>query len=100
AASPSAGRAGVADTVRTVCAEVNRKSRTIIVGQSADWQAVLKKAAQVAATETTVLVSGESGTGKEVVARFIYQASARKSGPFVAVECAGHLEQLLRLVSL
>jgi transcriptional regulator with PAS, ATPase and Fis domain len=56
---------------------------------------VLKKAAQVAATDTTVLLSGESGTGKEVVARFIHQASARKSGPFVALNCAALPEQLL-----
>ena len=56
---------------------------------------MLKKAAQVAATDTTVLVSGESGTGKEVVARFIHQASARKSGPFVALNCAALPEQLL-----
>jgi DNA-binding NtrC family response regulator len=95
AANRSAGGAAVDDTVRTVCAEINRKSRTIIVGQSADWQGVLKKAAQVAATDTTVLVSGESGTGKEVVARFIHQASARKSGPFVALNCAALPEQLL-----
>ena len=95
AASRSSGGAGVDDTVRTVCAEINRKSRTIIVGQSADWQGVLKKAAQVAATDTTVLVSGESGTGKEVVARFIHQASARKRGPFVALNCAALPEQLL-----
>jgi hypothetical protein len=95
AASPSSGRAGVDDTVRTVCAEIRGRSRTIIVGQSADWQGVLKKAVQVAATDTTVLVSGESGTGKEVVARFIHQASARKGGPFVALNCAALPEQLL-----
>jgi transcriptional regulator with PAS, ATPase and Fis domain len=55
----------------------------------------LKKATQVAATETTVLLSGDSGTGKEVVARFIHRASARKSGPFVALNCAALPEQLL-----
>src|SRR4051812_43832435 len=40
-----------------------------IVGASAAWRNVLKRAAQVAPTETTVCVHGESGTGKEVVAR-------------------------------
>jgi len=55
----------------------------------------LKKAAQVADTETTVLLGGESGTGKEVVARFIHRASARKGGPFVALNCAALPEQLL-----
>jgi transcriptional regulator with PAS, ATPase and Fis domain len=66
-----------------------------VVGQSAEWLEVLKKATQVAATETTVLLSGESGTGKEVVARLIHRASARKSGPFIALNCAALPEQLL-----
>src|SRR5436190_4213140 len=66
-----------------------------VVGQSPEWLDVLKKATQVAATDTTVLITGESGTGKEVVARFIHRASARKSGPFVALNCAALPEQLL-----
>ena len=65
------------------------------VGPSAEWQAVLKAATQVAATDTTVLLAGESGTGKEVVARFIHRASAREAGPFVALNCAALPEQLL-----
>jgi len=56
---------------------------------------VLKKATQVAATETTVLLTGESGTGKEVVARFVHRASARKGGPFIALNCAALPETLL-----
>jgi DNA-binding NtrC family response regulator len=55
----------------------------------------LKQATQVADTDTTVLLSGESGTGKEVVARFIYRASPRKNGPFVALNCAALPEPLL-----
>jgi transcriptional regulator with PAS, ATPase and Fis domain len=94
-ASRPCGEVSTDATVRRVCTELNRKSRLLIVGQSADWQGVLKKAAQVAATDTTVMVSGESGTGKEVVARFIHQASARTSGPFVALNCAALPEQLL-----
>jgi transcriptional regulator with GAF, ATPase, and Fis domain len=66
-----------------------------VVGDSVAWREVLHKATQVASTDTTVLVTGESGTGKEVVARFIHGASARKSGPFVALNCAALPEQLL-----
>jgi two-component system response regulator FlrC len=68
-----------------------------MVGTSTEWQAVLKAATQVAATDTTVLFVGESGTGKEVVARFIHRASSRRGGPFVALNCAALPEQLLEL---
>ena len=66
-----------------------------VVGHSPEWIDTLKKATQVADTETTVLLTGESGTGKEVVARFIHRVSARKSGPFIALNCAALPEQLL-----
>jgi DNA-binding NtrC family response regulator len=65
------------------------------IGQSQEWKDVLRKATQVAATETTVLLQGESGTGKEVVARFIHRASPRKAGPFVAINCAALPDHLL-----
>ena len=66
-----------------------------VIGQSPEWRQVLRKAAQVAVTETTVFLQGESGTGKEVVARFIHRASPRKHGPLVAINCAALPEQLL-----
>jgi transcriptional regulator with GAF, ATPase, and Fis domain len=65
------------------------------IGQSPAWRSALRKAAQVAATDTTVFLQGESGTGKEVLARFIHQASPRSGGPFVAINCAALPEQLL-----
>jgi transcriptional regulator with PAS, ATPase and Fis domain len=67
----------------------------MIVSRSPQWRAVLKLASQVAATEATTLLQGESGTGKEVVARFIHRTSPRRSGPFVAINCAALPETLL-----
>jgi len=71
-----------------------RRSSLRLVGQSSEWRHVLRKATQVACTDTTVFLQGESVTGKEVLARFIHQASPRKSGPFVAINCAALPEQL------
>jgi len=66
-----------------------------VVGDSLSWRQALTQATQVAATDTTVLLLGESGTGKEVIARFVHRASARRDGPFVALNCAALPEQLL-----
>ena len=65
------------------------------VGQSPAWCEVLRKAIQVAATDTTTCLQGESGVGKEVVGRFIHRASPRRRGPFVAINCAALPESLL-----
>jgi transcriptional regulator with PAS, ATPase and Fis domain len=50
---------------------------------------------RVAATEFTVLLEGESGVGKELVARQIHELGRRRTGPFVAINCAALVETLL-----
>jgi transcriptional regulator with GAF, ATPase, and Fis domain len=50
---------------------------------------------KVGASDATVLVHGESGTGKELVAEAIHEASPRRTGPIVKVNCAALVETLL-----
>ncbi len=66
-----------------------------IIGKSKAMQEVYKRIGQVAESDVTVLILGESGTGKELVARAIYQHSRRRSGPFLAINCAAIPETLL-----
>lgn len=56
---------------------------------------IVELARRVAATDATVLLVGPSGAGKEVYARFIHENSARRDGPFVAVNCAAIPENML-----
>jgi len=64
-------------------------------GNSAAVRQLRKMIEQVAAFDTTVLITGESGTGKEVVARAIHERSARRDRPFVAVNCGAIPSELL-----
>jgi DNA-binding NtrC family response regulator len=66
-----------------------------LVGTSAPMLELYKQIAQVAPTDTTVLITGESGSGKELVARTLHERSARAGRPFVAVNCGGLSETLL-----
>jgi DNA-binding NtrC family response regulator len=56
---------------------------------------LLDTATRISSTSITVLITGETGTGKEVLARFIHEASDRKSAPFVAVNCSALSRELL-----
>lgn len=56
---------------------------------------LLETARSVAASDATVLVTGESGTGKSLLARLIHEASSRRDGPFVTVDCTSFQESLL-----
>ncbi len=56
---------------------------------------LLRLAANIAASDTTVLIYGESGTGKELFARYVYQLSHKRDNPFVAVNCAAIPDNLM-----
>lgn len=66
-----------------------------IAGRSLQAERLRAWVDQVGATTATVLIQGESGTGKEQVARALHETSARRSGPFLAINCAALPENLL-----
>jgi two-component system nitrogen regulation response regulator GlnG len=66
-----------------------------LIGRSKPMQEIYKAIGRVAPTDSTVLIRGESGTGKELVARAIYQHSARNGRPFVVVNSVAIPESLL-----
>lgn len=63
------------------------KNRFGIIGSSPALDRAFDIAIQVAPTDLSVLITGESGTGKEVFPQIIHQLSARKHGPYIAVNC-------------
>lgn len=63
------------------------KQRFGIIGNSSLLDHSINTAKQVAPTDITVLISGESGVGKEVFPQIIHHLSARKHGPYIAVNC-------------
>ncbi len=63
------------------------KQRFEIIGNSALLNYALETAVKVAPTDISVLINGESGVGKEAFSKIIHALSARKHGPFIAVNC-------------
>ncbi|HSR36820.1 MAG TPA: sigma-54 dependent transcriptional regulator [Desulfurivibrionaceae bacterium] len=66
-----------------------------LITKNAKMGKLLEMATQVAATDSNVVLCGESGTGKELLARFIHQASPRKNGPLMSINCGAFSEELL-----
>ena len=63
------------------------KQRFGIIGQSSLLNRDIEVAVQVARTDLSVLITGESGVGKEHFPKIIHAFSARKHGPYFAVNC-------------
>ena len=66
-----------------------------LVGTSSKMQEIFALLQQAGPSKACVLITGESGTGKELVARTIHELSARRQGPFVAINCAALPETLI-----
>ena len=66
-----------------------------LVGDSPAMHALFSVLRKAAATDSTVLIEGETGTGKEVTAQAIHDASDRRDGPFIVVDCGAIPGQLL-----
>jgi two-component system response regulator HydG len=88
---------------RTLRQEVRRLQEQIdgsrplpdLVGDSPPMRPVRELIQRLSSSDASVLVTGESGSGKEVVARALHVSGRRRSGPFVAVNCAALPEPLL-----
>ena len=98
-AARAAERAQLDGRVRSLEDQVERDAlpagdASQILGSSLEMVELMRLVAQVARTDSTVLVTGESGTGKELVAQAIHQLSPRFERPFVAVNCGAIPENL------
>jgi PAS domain S-box-containing protein len=66
-----------------------------IIGRSAALQSAVELAQVAAGNDSNVLLKGESGTGKELFAQAIHNASRRRRGPFVAINCGALPKSLI-----
>ncbi|MDF3836638.1 sigma-54-dependent Fis family transcriptional regulator [Cupriavidus basilensis] len=66
-----------------------------LCGGDAALQQQLLRAAKLVDSPINLLINGETGSGKEYLAKALHQASARRHGPFVAVNCAAIPESLI-----
>lgn len=68
---------------------------SVIIGQSQSIQRIRQQVLTLANTGVDTIINGETGTGKEVIARALHNFSARKSQPFVAINCGGMTESII-----
>ena len=87
--------AGLERDYRELQARIQEDTFEGLVGASPQMQRVFTSVRKVATSNAPVLILGQSGTGKEMVALAIHRRSARKDGPFVAINCSAIPESLL-----
>jgi len=78
-----------------VTPKIRRDGAAPLIGSTRAMHDLRSRVERVAGTDFTVLLEGESGVGKELVARQIHDSSRRRSGPFVAINCAAIVETLV-----
>ncbi len=76
-------------------AEKERRTRDLLLGESAPMRNIRSKIDKVARTQAPVYISGESGSGKELVARLIHQQSPRSEKAFIAINCGAIPHELM-----
>ncbi|HLS56836.1 MAG TPA: sigma-54 dependent transcriptional regulator [Zeimonas sp.] len=75
--------------------EDTRADDDAMIGDSSAMRRVREQLAQVAVTDSTVLIQGETGTGKELVARAIHARSTRRDRPLIRLNCAALPRELV-----
>ncbi len=81
--------------VKTYQEQIDRREFEGFVGSSLVMQAVYRSIESAAASQATVFITGESGTGKELCAQAVHRLSGRRSGPFIALNCAAIPKDLM-----
>ena len=85
----------LADDNRYLQEELQKISGSEIVGADFGLKDVMEKVRRVASLSSPVLLQGETGVGKEIIAGAIHNASQRRDGPFIKVNCGAIPETLM-----
>ncbi len=95
AAAPSGERNASSQSVNRGRGSAARYTFDDLLGKSPAFVRAVELAHIAASNDDSVLLLGESGTGKELFAQAIHNASCRRAGPFVALNCGSASEELI-----
>ena len=85
----------LADDNKYLHEELQRLSGDEIVGGDFGLKVVMEKVRSVAPLTSPVLILGETGVGKEIIAGAIHNASPRRGGPFIKINCGAIPDSLM-----